>query len=106
MVTGDTNVLRIDSALVTHMPEVGPGVRGHAFEENGELWITVLVAEVEGAGDVARYLDGLPADRRIVVPTVISGRLAGMLARRGFALEKVVTFEGEHVDAFVRGGAR
>jgi hypothetical protein len=33
---------------------------------------------------VGRWLDTLPMDRKVVVPAVVSGRLAGMLARRGF----------------------
>jgi hypothetical protein len=65
--------------------EIGPGVNGYLFDlgEQG-LYIPFIEAQNPGSGDVARYLDNLPRDRRIVFPTVLSPRLLGMLKRRGF----------------------
>lgn len=61
---------------------LAPGVRGYAVETEGRIWIPVIYAEREGAGDVGRFLDSLSP--RCIVPTVTSPRLMGMLARRGF----------------------
>jgi len=65
-------------------PLVAPGVRALVFDTPRGIYIPMIIAEREGAGDVARYLDALPKDRRVVFPTVISARLRGMLERRGF----------------------
>lgn len=50
----------------------------------GALWVPLVIAEKPGNGDVGRYLDSLPGDRRVVFPNVISDVLIGMLKRRGF----------------------
>lgn len=63
---------------------VAPGVRATIFDTPEGLYIPMIVAEREGSGDVGRFLDTLPTDRRIAFPCVISRRLAGMLVRRGF----------------------
>jgi hypothetical protein len=44
----------------------------------------VLAGEPRIPGAVGRWLDTLPRDRPVVVPAVVSPRLAGMLYRRGF----------------------
>jgi hypothetical protein len=59
-------------------------VRGYTVWSKGALYVPLLIADREGAGDVGRYLDTLPADRTIKVPTVTSPRLRGMLDRRGY----------------------
>ena len=66
-------------------PLIAPGVRGDVHDTPAGLYIPIIFAEREGGGDVGRYLDALPRDRRVVFPCVISVRLAGMLVRRGFA---------------------
>ena len=82
-------------------PLIAPGVRGYTFEDEKEVWIPLIFAVRKGNGDVGRYLDGLPRSKRIIVPTVTSSRLAGMLARRGFT-EKGVTKDGDYCHAYVR----
>lgn len=51
---------------------------GHGLELGG------IRATTEGSGAVGRYLDSLPEALPIVVPFVVSDRLAGMLERRRF----------------------
>ena len=68
-----------------HEPRLAPGVRGYQVWSHGELYVPLIIADHPGCGDVGRFLDALPKDRVVKVPTVTSGRLAGMLARRGFA---------------------
>ena len=63
---------------------IAPGVIGIAREESDGIWISVIVAESPGRGDVAKFLDALPLDRSIYVPTVIDQKLVQMLERRGF----------------------
>jgi len=82
-------------------PELAPGVRGYTLEVGGDLWLPLIYAEDEGSGQVGEYLDSLPFDRTVVVPNILSGRLAGMLKRRGFAPCQANTPEGS-VDALVR----
>lgn len=65
-------------------PVIGVGVRGAAFDLPTGIYIPLIRAEREGSGDVGRFLDALPRDRRVVFPGVISQRLRGMLERRGF----------------------
>ena len=56
------------------------------MDVDGALYVPIIEAERPGSGDVGRYLDSLPRDRRVVIPNVMSERLAGMLERRGFTL--------------------
>ena len=70
--------------VLTGQERRADGVLGYSIETERGLYIPWVQAEVEGDGRVGRYLDSLPRDRRVVFPTIISGRLAGMLARRGF----------------------
>lgn len=66
-------------------PELAPGVKGYAVEDDGWIWIPVIIAESEGAGDVGRFLDAVEPDRTVVVPNVLHPKLWGMLERRGWA---------------------
>ena len=69
---------------------LAPGVRGYALvSETGKINIPMIIAEIEGSGDVGRFLDSLSS--RCVIPNVISLRLMLMLFRRGFAPR----FDGE-----------
>lgn len=64
---------------------IAPGVYGWTRDlADGGLEIPSLRAESEGNGDIGRYLDALPKNRKIVVPLVTNPRLMGMLERRGF----------------------
>lgn len=65
-------------------PLLGPGVRGVLFDRPDGVFIPSIYAEKEGSGDVGRYIDSLPKDRRVVFSTVLSPRLRGMLLRRGY----------------------
>ena len=84
-------------------PELATGVRGVLFETEEGIYIPWISADREGSGHVGRYLDSLPRDHRVVFPTVISRRLAGMLRRRGFheTTEYAPEF-GELVDVYER----
>lgn len=83
---------------------LAPGVRGYTVDlgERG-LYVPLIEAENPGSGDVGRYLDSLPRDRRVVVPNVVSARLLGMLQRRGFSavMEWAEDF-GEFVECWER----
>lgn len=70
--------------LIDFTEKLASGVFGYGVDTERGLYIPVVTAEKEGNGDVGRFLDSLPTDRRVVFPTVISSRLAGMLERRGF----------------------
>ena len=59
-------------AAVTHD---GPG---------GTLFVSFVLSLAPGRGFVSRYLDALPADRRVVFPDVLNSNLAAALERRGF----------------------
>jgi hypothetical protein len=80
------NDLRVDPTLRLSLEELAPGVRGAAVRTAAALYVPLVIADVEGRGDVGRYLDGLPTSETLRFPNVISTRLAGMLARRGFRL--------------------
>lgn len=67
--------------------KLAPGVRGFTFKKNNVIFIPLIVAEKEGSGDVGRFLDRLSP--RCVIMDVTSGRLEGMLIRRGWTQLKV-----------------
>lgn len=91
------------SAQMFSVEEIAPGVRGYTIENERGLYIPVVWAVNEGNGDVSRFLDTLPRDRRVVFPTVISKRLAEMLLRRGFVWTQEWSDEfGEAVDLLER----
>jgi len=87
--------LHIQEDLLPFLPVLAPGVHGDAVcRSNGKdrvLFINTIVAANPGSGDVGRYLDSLPRNIRIIVPSVISSRLAGMLERRGFVYQEAST---------------
>jgi hypothetical protein len=61
------------------------GVHGYAIQDGpGALWLPVIMGIPAGAGHVGRFLETLPRDRAIIVPTVVSKQLKDMLHRRGF----------------------
>lgn len=63
---------------------LAPGVHGHLFDTPEGLYVPIITADEPGTGDVARFLDSLPRDKRVVFPSVWSLRLREMLLRRGF----------------------
>jgi hypothetical protein len=85
---------------------LAPGVYGFTRDDpDGALVIPMIAAEMPGSGDVGRYLDSLPNNRRVIVEAVISIRLAGMLERRGFVWRPDATLDpdtNEIVDGLVR----
>jgi hypothetical protein len=84
-------------------PEIAPGVHGYLIEEDNVLWIPVIWAQTPGQGDVGRFLDGLPRDKTVRFPTVLSAQLAIMLGRRGFLPTQVWAPEfGEAVNVWER----
>lgn len=60
----------------------GPHIYGHAIELNGTIYINWVQSTAEATGEFGRWLDNL--DPCVVFATVISGRLEGMLLRRGW----------------------
>ena len=82
---------------------LAPGVIGYTVDVGPDLYVPLIEATQPGSGDVGRYFDSLPRDRRVVVPNVISAQLEGMLARRGFSptIEWAEGFE-ENVEVWER----
>jgi hypothetical protein len=72
--------------LAAGWPAVAPGVRGDVVVRPAAktIFINIIAAGRPGSGLVGRYLDSLPTDYTIIVPSVMSHRFAGMLSRRGF----------------------
>ncbi len=80
-------------------PVIGEGIRGVALDRGPlGIWIPLVSTEQPGTGQLGRWLDDLPNDRRVVFPTVIHPRLVVALVNRRFR-HKVFT---GGVDGFVR----
>jgi hypothetical protein len=82
---------------------LAPGVHGVIEERSDGLYVPLIVADHPGHGDVGRYLNSLPHDRKVVVPMVVNERLRGMLARRGFV--RRIVYEPvieQYIEVFVR----
>lgn len=54
------------------------------FDTPDGIYIPIINADKPGNGDVGRFLESLPSDRDVKIPTVLSPILRGMLLRRGF----------------------
>lgn len=63
-------------------PEIFPGVHGDVVKRGTITFINTIWAKEQGSGQVGKYLDSLTG--AVIVPSVISPRLKGMLKRRGF----------------------
>ena len=74
----------IAAAMDRHHLPIGPGVEGIEHDFGTVFEVASIRAVTEGCGAVGAYLDRLPRDRTVIVPFVVSERLAGMLERRGF----------------------
>lgn len=84
---GESN---IGAVIDTNLePVLAPGVCGILLNQPDGIWIPYIRAIEPGRGDVARFLDDLPRDRRILFPNVLSPLLRAMLARRGFIKQLV-----------------
>ncbi len=89
------------------LDELADGVFGYTVEDGDSVYIPILWSENPEQGNVSRYLDSLPTDRRVVFPSVISGRLRGALERRGFVVETEWSDEiGEEVEVYARAASR
>lgn len=79
--------MRSPAPFTSPVRQLAPGVRGAGYSPDPGVFILESVeAQQQGGGAVGRYLDDLKARHHtILVPAVISPRLAGMLERRGFA---------------------
>jgi hypothetical protein len=88
---------------------VAPGVLAEVIDDGGPLEVRSVLADEPGVpGAVGRWLDTLPRDRKVIVPAVVSPRLAGMLVRRGFARRRWFDARvGNHDDgAYIREARR
>lgn len=83
---------------------IAPGVYGKRFDTPRGTYYPLVYAARRGAGDVGRFLDALPRDRRVAFPTVASDRLRGMLERRGFRPETERDDDLGDVEVWARGG--
>ena len=83
------------------------GIDGYVTEHKGAFYVPVVMARQRGRGDCARWLDSLPRTVTIKFPAVLNGRLAGMLQRREFVVEREWAAEpfNEWVDVYVRRAA-
>ena len=72
-------------------PEIASGVRGDVVIRAAQktMFINIIVSNKPGQGLVSKYLDNLPSDFTVIVPSVLSRRFAGMLERRGFVSESI-----------------
>jgi hypothetical protein len=72
--------------LAHSWPKIAPGIYGEVVIRATQktMFINIIASGQPGRGLVGKYLDNLPADFTIIVPSVLSQRFAGMLARRGF----------------------
>ena len=74
----------IDKMMDRFNVPIAPGVEGIEHDFGTIFELASIRAVAEGSGAVGAYLDRLPRDRTVIVPFVVSDRLAGMLERRGF----------------------
>ena len=79
----------IAAAMDRHHVPIAPGVEGIEHDFGTIFELASIRAITEGSGAVGAYLDRLPRDRTVIVPFVVSERLAGMLERRGFTAPDV-----------------
>lgn len=87
MITPRPMTLGERRAALREYPRIAPGVHGElVWRGRDTVFINVVVAAVEGSGDVGRWLDSL-SGFRVIVPLVASPRLKGMLERRGYVYE-------------------
>lgn len=85
--------------LIGHL---APGVNGYQVVTPRANYIPMLMATEEGHGDVGRFLDGLDRTQTWKIPCIISGRLIGMLERRGWRPTREYTARhDEWVDVWV-----
>lgn len=63
---------------------LAPGVLGVTRVEGTDIVLYWVESSEAGAGNVSRYFDALPRDRRVVATAVMSPVIVAMLRRRGF----------------------
>ena len=91
-----------EGSILKPTARLAPGIFGYAVKTKGGTYIPFIAAEHQGDGTVGKWLNELPSDRRIVFPTVLSARLAGMLKRRGFR-EEIEAGPDEPIKVLARG---
>lgn len=82
------------------LDQMADGVMGYTVAEGDTIYVPVIMAVCEGDGRVGKFLDGLPRDRTVKVPEVLSPRLRGMLERRGF-LHSYEWIDGEEEEVAI-----
>lgn len=100
----ETFVLRVERPDLL-LDLIALGVYGKRFDGPRGTYFPLVYAACRGAGDVGRFLDALPRDRRVAFPAVASDCLRGMLARRGFRpeVERDADLDCD-VEVWARGG--
>jgi len=82
---------------------LGEGVEGYTVEKDGATYIPLVIATHPGSGQVGRWLDGLDPARTWKIPNITSGRLHGMLTRRGWEVtSEWADMMDEWVDVYVK----
>lgn len=84
--------------------DLAPPLIGYiCTEEVSRVYLPAIYSMEPDKGNVGRYLTTLQETfDEVVVPAVISPKLAGMLERRGYKIEKHWASEiSEHVDCYV-----
>lgn len=84
--------------------DLAPPLQGYiCYEEISRVYLPAIASLEPGKGHVGRYLSVLQDTYdEVIVPGVVSPKLAGMLMRRGYKIESHWAREiEEHVDCFV-----
>jgi hypothetical protein len=73
------------------------------LSEDGSLWLPLFVVDFDqrGEGLASTFLDELPKDRRVIVPSVINQTFGEMLVRRGFRVA-LADVRDDVIEVFVR----
>lgn len=69
--------------VVGDLPVVAPGVRADIAMRGDVVFINIVWSEMEGQGNVSRWLDSLEG-KTLICPAVLSTRMANILRHKGF----------------------
>jgi hypothetical protein len=100
-----TVVKQTRAATEQRFVDLAPGVRGYTIDLGDDgLYLPYAESTEPGQGNFGRWLDSLPTDRRVVIPSVVNPTVVGMLARRGFReTAEYVAFYDVFADVWERG---